>query len=82
MATKSLVLPQVPLLIVQRKILIPTARLLIVVVGLLGKAITPEPETNVHVPTDGAIAAFAAMVALTGAIPVKHKSWSGPAFAI
>ena len=81
-ATKSFELPHTPLLTVQRKIFIPTGKLEIDVVGLVGVTMVPPPVTNVHVPVDGAVAVLAAIVAFTPTMPVKQSDWSGPALAV
>ena len=54
--------PHAPLLMVQRNMFCPTAKLLMVVVGEFAFTIIPEPETNVHVPAPGNTAAFAAII--------------------
>ena len=60
---------------VQRKVLVPAPRLVIVVVGLPGLVMVPEPLTKDHapVPTTGVLAAMVA--------ELRPTVWSGPASA-
>lgn len=62
--------------IVHRKVLVPTPRLVMVVVGLPGVVIVPEPLTNDHSaePKLGVLAAIVAELTLT--------DWLGPALAV
>ena len=73
MITSSLDGVQVPLLIVQRKVLAPAPKPVTVLVGLPGVVIVPVPLTSVQAP-----------VPATGVFPAKaatnpHTVWSGPA---
>lgn len=75
---------QGPLFTVQRKVWVPTARLVIVVVALEGVVITAPagPLMMLHAPVAGADAALAAMVADANPVaPTVQSSWSGPASA-
>lgn len=63
--------------IVQRKVLLPTPKPVIVVFGLLGETIVPDPPSNVHSPVP-AVGVFAAITALDE----MQTVWSGPAEAI
>lgn len=67
----------VPFVIVHMNVLIPAFKPVIVVTGLLGSVITPDPEIFVHVP----VPAVAVLAAITGIEPT-HKVLLGPAFAI
>ena len=81
MRTSSVVVgfAQAPLSTVQRKILSPTARPVICVVGLFGDTIVPDPLINVQVPVAGAITALPTrFVEVVGV----QSSWSGPALAM
>jgi len=62
--TKSFVIvPHVPLLMVQRKIFSPTANPVTPLVGEVGLVIDPEPETKVHTPVAGNVGVFPPKVA-------------------
>jgi hypothetical protein len=69
---------QVPFVIVHMKVLIPAVKPVIVVMGLFGAVITPDPEIFVHVPVPPPVAVFAA---ITGAAAPTHNVLLGPAFA-
>ena len=62
--------PHGPLLTVQVKVCVPTAKPVIVVVGLEGEAMVPGP---VHVPVAGVVAGVAAMVTRIGPAPAQNS---------
>ncbi len=66
----------VPLVMVHEKTFVPTAKPVIVVLGIREFVITPVPETKVHLPIPPPVAVFAAINAL---VPI-HKVWLVPAF--
>ena len=76
MTTSSVEGGHVPLEIVQRKILTPVPRLVIVVTGEVGELIVPVPEISVHVPVP-VTGVFAAIV-----VTESQSVWSGPAAAV
>lgn len=58
MVTSSLELAQTPFVIIHRKVLFPTDKPVMLVVGLVGSAKTPDPDTSVQnpLPTPGVLA--------------------------
>ncbi len=78
MVTSSELPSQGPLLMVHRKVLVPTESPLTVVVGLASSAKEPAPAITVHWPVPGKVTALAARAVLVAGV---HSSWSGPASA-
>lgn len=75
--TLSCVKAQGGLLILQRKVFVPSANPVIVVVGLFGETIVPAPAITLQTPVP-AVGVLAAIVA----DEVTQTVWSGPAAAI
>ncbi|OPZ73902.1 MAG: hypothetical protein BWY79_02195 [Actinobacteria bacterium ADurb.Bin444] len=75
---RSLVTPQAPLSMLQRRMLTPTANPVTVVFAAVALVKLAAPCTTVHEPVATPVGAFAAMVTVEEA---PHTLWSGPASA-
>ncbi len=77
MVTSSCVVPQGPLLTVQRSVTLPVTRPVTAVVALFALAIVAVPLTTVQMPCAGAATALAAITVE----PAPQRLWSAPASA-